>query len=338
MHCRPFRFVFLVCAVVGPQSLARAQNDGCSTPIVIAGNGVHAFDNSLASPGPQSVGGGFCPVVGRDVWYRWTAPVGGLATLHTCGQVAHDSAVAVYATNICPLQGSSIACDDDSCGLESLVTFVAQSGGTYMFQIGSSSVGSGGAGTFTVDVAAPPSNDDCSTPISITGQGGVNYDNTIATPSPQGMGHFGCTDVTSDLWYAWIAPQNGTATVDTCFRSGMDTAVKIFLGAGCPAGAPIACDDDACGFQSSVTWPITVGTAYTIDIGSAGFAPGGVGSFVWILDGDEAARAGHVRALRWMRFDTRDRSREARDVARWNRHEKGQSSTHLHARAAYSIA
>lgn len=279
-----YRGLAFVGALLVAAPLAPAQDD-CASPTVISGNGVFAFDNGIATPGPQSNGGPQCPVIGRDIWFRWTATQSGLATLHTCGQVAHDSAIAVYPTGTCPGSGTSIACDDDACGLESLVTFPAQAGGAYMFQIGSSGSGPGGPGTITIDVQGPPSNDDCSTPLVITGQSAVNYDSTIATNSPQGMGHIACSDVGKDLWYEWVAPQDGTATVDTCFQSGMDTAVKIFAGSGCPTNAPIACDDNGCGFQSTVTWPITAGSTYMIDVGSSGAAPGGVGSFVITLAG-----------------------------------------------------
>lgn len=278
------RFAVSLLALVSATPAAFAQDD-CAAPTVISGNGVFAFDNGNATPGAQSNGGPLCPIIGRDVWFRWTATQSGLATLHTCGQVAHDSAVAVYPVGTCPGVGTSIACDDDACGLESLVTFPAQAGGAYMLQIGSSGSGPGGPGTITIDVQGPPSNDDCSTPIVITGQSGVNYDSTIATNSPQGMGHLSCSDVGKDLWYEWVAPQNGTATLDTCFQSAMDTAVKIFAGSGCPTSAPIACDDNGCGFQSTVTWPITAGATYTIDVGSSGAAAGGVGSFVITLSG-----------------------------------------------------
>jgi hypothetical protein len=91
------------------------------------------------------------------------------------------------------------------------------------------------------------------------------------------------------VWYEWVAPQNGMATLDTCFQSGMDTAVMIFAGAGCPTGAPIACDDNGCGFQSTVTWPITAGSIYTIAVGSSGFASGGVGSFIITLAGNPSS-------------------------------------------------
>ena len=250
---------------------------------MIAGAGVTTFDNSIASAGPQSPGGGFCPNIGNDLWYRWTATQTGVTTLQTCGQVAHDSAIAVYATSTCPTAGSSIACDDDACGLESLVSWNAISGGTYMLQIGSSGGGPGGPGTFTISVVGVPANDDCATPISITGQLGAAYDNSVATDSPGGSGHAGCSPVTSDLWFEWIAPQNGTAVLDTCGQSAMDTAVLVFVGAGCPASAPIACDDNGCGSQSTVTWPIVAGVTYTLAVGRGGAAPGGPGSFTIVL-------------------------------------------------------
>lgn len=284
------RTLRLLALALAPAALAlapnaAAQNDDCSTPVPIAGAGVFVFDNSIASAGPQSPASGFCPTIGNDLWYRWTAPQTGVVTLATCGQVAHDSAVAVYAGSACPTPGTAITCDDDACGLESFISWTATGGSVYMLQIGSSGGGPGGPGTFTIAVQGVPSNDDCATPLSITGQLGAAYDNSVATNSAQGGGHGGCSTVTADLWFEWTAPQNGTATLETCGQSAMDTAVLVFVGAGCPTGAPIACDDDGCGVQSVTTWPIVAGVTYTIDVGCSPSGVGGPGSFTIQLAG-----------------------------------------------------
>ena len=73
----------------------------------------------------------------------------------------------------------------------------------------------GSSGTFTLDIAGPPANDDCSTPVHLGTQSGASYDNTLATTGSQGQG--GCVAIHKDLWFTWIASQNGAATIDTDF-------------------------------------------------------------------------------------------------------------------------
>jgi hypothetical protein len=267
-------FTALASASVSPPP----SNDNCATPVVLTATGVYAFDTTMATTSP-GITLGICPVRGSDIWFSWTPTQVGLASFYTCNQTSLDTNIAVYGNGPCPV-GAPLVCDDDACGnLESLVTWVTQAGVTYTLQLGRSGFSAGGTGTFTLDFQLPAANDDCGSPIDLGSLGGAAYDNTLGTTGVQGQGNPGCTNVRKDLWYRWTATQNGTATLDTCGQTGDDTALAVYLGAGCPAAAAVACDDDGCGSQSSVTWPITAGTVYTLQVGSSTFGNGGAGSF-----------------------------------------------------------
>jgi hypothetical protein len=149
----------------------------------------------------------------------------------------------------------------------------------YMLEIGGSgsSPANSGPGTFTLSIAGPPSNDDCTTPIVLGMGGGSGYDNSTATTGAQGA--TACGAVNNDLWYTWTASMSGTATLDTCFQTNDDTSVAIYLGSGCPSGNAIACDDNSCGVQSMATFPIVAGGTYTLQVGS-GSGNGGPSSFI----------------------------------------------------------
>ncbi|MCY2960271.1 MAG: thrombospondin type 3 repeat-containing protein, partial [Planctomycetota bacterium] len=133
---------------------ARAQGtDSCTTPTLVTGAGPHAFNNASATNGAQS---SVCSVTcAKDVWFRWTAPTTGTYTLSLCGLTTIDSVVAVYAGTGCPA-AAAIACNDDSCSLQSSIAFSATSGSSYVFQIGSFGTTAGGSGTFTVSIPPPP--------------------------------------------------------------------------------------------------------------------------------------------------------------------------------------
>ncbi len=273
------RFVLGIAVLCLVSSLTSAQtNDDCATPVTILGLGTFPFDNTAATTGTQGQSNPFCPGIGRDLWYRWTTPSAGSARFSVCGQTSGmDSNIAVYSANTCPA-GASLVCDDDSCGLESFVSWPVLANQTYMLQLGGSGGAAPGTGTFTVDIIGPPAHDDCATPLVIGTQLGSQYDNSQATMGPAGQGN-PCGNIDRDLWFLWTAPNTGTATLETCFQTSDDTSIAVYAGSACPSGPALVCDDNGCAFQSTVTWPTIGGARYLLQVGSALGVPGGGGSF-----------------------------------------------------------
>jgi hypothetical protein len=75
----------------------------------------------------------------------------------------------------------------------------------------------------------------------------------------------------------------GPLTADTCTGTIYDSTIEIFDGTGgCGALVSLACNDDTCGLQSSVTVPAVTGTTYYIRVG--GFA-GDTGVFTLTING-----------------------------------------------------
>ncbi|MCY2959058.1 MAG: hypothetical protein NTY35_02745 [Planctomycetota bacterium] len=266
--------------------LPPAGADDCAnaSTFAISGTGTFAVDSTTATDSPQ-IGTG-CVQAHRDVWFQWTATYTGNIELNLCGGTTTDSVVAVWAGSACP-SGAALACNDDSCGLQSRVTFAITNGSVYLIQIGSFGTAAGYAGTFNlVAPPPPPSNDECATAVAVTGTGTFPFDNTTATTSVQGQTEaaclfFGSTAMNRDVWFTWTAPATGVATFATCTLTTVDTKIAVYPGAGCPsAGTVLACNDDSCaGFQSSVDFPVTAGSQYTLEIGVYPTAVGGTGSF-----------------------------------------------------------
>ncbi|MBL9118487.1 MAG: hypothetical protein JNL80_01065 [Phycisphaerae bacterium] len=133
---------------------AMAQgSDACRSPEPIAGLGEFSFSNEGATTdGTEAV---LCNSFGssqihNDVWFCWTATSSGLVSISTCG-ASFDTRLAVYAgCSACPDESTIIACNDDSCALQSKVDFGATAGESYMVRVGSYSAADTGTGPLSV--------------------------------------------------------------------------------------------------------------------------------------------------------------------------------------------
>jgi hypothetical protein len=249
------------------------------------------FDNGAATTGSEGQSNSLCfafgtSAVGNDVWFNWTAPDTGDATVTMCGGTSVDTKIAAYDGGGCPA-GSAIACNDDTCGLQSEITFAVNAGSVYGLQIGSFPGSSGGSGTMDISLFVPPpitGSDDCATADAISGQGAHGFDNSAATTGPEGQSNslclaFGSSAVDNDVWFDWTSDADGDATVTMCGGTGVDTKIAAYDGGGCPAGSAIACNDDTCGLQSEISFAVNSGSVYGLQIGSFPGASGGSGSF-----------------------------------------------------------
>jgi|GEM_PF-3057927 len=90
-------------------------NDSCSNATPVS-DGVYGYNNCGANTDgpsePDNCNFFTDPNIGQDLWYRYTAPVTGVATAALCGS-AYDTDLAIYGAS-CPVAGGSVlACNDD---------------------------------------------------------------------------------------------------------------------------------------------------------------------------------------------------------------------------------
>ncbi len=277
-------------------------NDACATPTAISGAGPFPFNTLAATTGTQGQGESLClsggqTGIARDVWYTWTAGFTGTAAVSTCGNTL-DTKVAVYPAAGCPAAGSAIACNDDACGSQAQVSFACTSGVSYLIQLGAdpTNATTGGSGNFSIANAAPPANDDCASPIAISGTVTVPFNNTFATTGTQGQSealclYAGTTQIRKDVWYTWTPTMSGPVTITTCGlitvppSTSQDSKVAVWNGTGCPTGAAVGCNDDAScpssGLNTTLTFNAVCGQVYTIQFGqySSSVSTNLVGSF-----------------------------------------------------------
>lgn len=132
-----------------------------------------------------------------------------------------------------------------------------------------------------------PGNDSCLNPVTIPSSGGVVQFSTIdATPDASQGQVTPCPGAGArSVWFSWTAPRlpagvAGTVTIETCGPpTTIDTTLAVYTTASpCPGTtAPFICNNDACGTQSSVTFPYTPGQLYTIQITTPIAIAGGTG-------------------------------------------------------------
>jgi hypothetical protein len=264
--------------------------DDCASATPIVGQGTFGYDNTGATTGTDGQTESLCfffgsSAVDNDVWFEWTADADGVATVSTCNGTTDDSKLAAYPSGTCGSVGSAIACNDDSCGLQSTIQFSVTNGSSYLIQVGNfPGVIPSVPGSFDILIAGVSGNDNCANPDMLMGQGSFAYDNTSASTGGEGQTEslcfaFGSSAIDNDIWYTWTADADGIAIIDTC-GSVLDTKLAAYPGsASCPApGTSLACNDDACGLQSTISFDVTAGTAYTLQVGNFPGTGGGPGT------------------------------------------------------------
>jgi hypothetical protein len=195
---------------------------------------------------------------GASVWYVWTAPTSGRATMSLCWS-EFDTLLAVYTGDDVSVL-TEVAADNNGCSPQSRVTFAATAGTTYRIAIDGAD---GAMGYYELDWGLSPANDDFAQAISIAGDAGTlegdNYYATQELGEPQHGGPGG-----SSVWYRWTAPSNGPATFDLC-TSSFDTLLAVYTGDSVGGLTRVTQnDDDDCGYASRVSFQATAGVVYSI--------------------------------------------------------------------------
>jgi PASTA domain len=197
---------------------------------------------------------------GASVWYRWTAPASGQATVSTC-ESTFDTLLAAYTgDSFATLQEK--ASNDDSCGIQSSVSFPAAEGVTYRFAVDGLN---GATGAFTLKLRLAPVNDNFADGVGLTGdEGSVDGTTVGATAEPNEP-----NDPYSSVWYRWTAPSNGWASFDTCASSDY-AGLVAFTGSALATLMPVPVrydyDYESCEFGSRIYFEAAAGESYKLAV------------------------------------------------------------------------
>lgn len=246
--------------------IAPLTNDDCllAEPI---GEGSFPFANAGATTdGPAECGFGGA----NDIWYLYSPTADGVAIVDTCGSGFDTILTAYDGTSPCPpLTGTAIDCNDDTCGLQSQISFACFIGQTYLIQLLGYN-GASGAGTLNVSVSSLPANDEC-TGATAVGEGAFPFNNAATVVD----GPIDCdANMTTDVWFLYTATFDGDVRIDTCDSTTLDdTTLCVYDAAlGCPIAGSVALasDDDSCGasaFLSSIDVPVITGQQLYVQAG-----------------------------------------------------------------------
>jgi hypothetical protein len=132
-------------------------NDLCANAVHLTGDYVALpFDNTLCNPTADNSSCG----MGHDLWYCWSTTCEVDVNVTTCGS-AFDTKLALFNTDVnCTCPGATdpyVLCNDDTCGLQSAISWHALPG-KYMIEVGGFST-SAGTGVLNITTSVPCSCD-----------------------------------------------------------------------------------------------------------------------------------------------------------------------------------
>ena len=232
------------------------SNDLCEDAVAVTCNDTFILDTSIAT----DTGGNAAP----DVWYSYTGTgVEQNVTFSLCdGTSDFDSYIRVF--DAC--DGTQIAENDDSCGLQSELTFVSNGTATYLIMIEGFSSDSGIFSlTISCDPENPAENDLCENALPVVCDA-IVLGNTSSSNDTGG-------NVAPDVWYSFTGDgvvQN--VTLSLCGgATGYDSLLRVFDACD---GAEIEVNDDSCGVQSELTFTSNGTSTYLIMVEGSGSESG----------------------------------------------------------------
>jgi hypothetical protein len=150
-----------------PNAPTTIGQDDCANAALdtISGDGTWLVDNGGATTGPDGQAEANCykfstTEIQSDVWVLWNPSVNGTVTMDTCaaGGTNTDTKMAAYPGPACPADGTSLDCNDDTCGLRSTINFAVCCGESYLIQLGSFPGSADGTFNLTATQSGTPCN------------------------------------------------------------------------------------------------------------------------------------------------------------------------------------
>ena len=244
------------------------DNDTCAGAIAVA-CGDTVVGDTLTN---TDTGGNAAP----DEWYSFTgtgAPE--FVTISLCdGGTDYDSLLRVFSD--CTL-ANEIATNDDSCGLQSEVSFASDGTSTYYIMVEGFGANSGNF-SLAVTCTTGPSNDNCSAALPIT-CGEIVAGTTIDATEDSAVAPECDTTVTAPgVWYVYEDTTGLITDITITMCNGTtdyDSKLSVYTGdCGAPPLNCVVGNDDTCGLQSEVSFQSDGATTYYILVHGFGVATG----------------------------------------------------------------
>ncbi len=284
----------LLAAPAWSQTSRAPANDNFSSAQVLSGAAGSVTGTTVQATKQSGEPNHAGNAVAHSVWYRWTAPSTGTATVDTVGS-SFDTELGVYTGSAVSALNVVASNDDISSTVwQSRVTFTATAGTTYRIAVDGWRGDSGSVKLSWSGASAPPppppppppsapANDAFAAAQAIGAAAGTVGGSTVgATKEPGEPNHAGNAGGRS-VWFSWTAPNDGTATLDT-IGSSFNTLLAVYTGASVAGLAQIASNDDisTAQAQSRLSFAATGGTTYRIVVDGSAGAAGSV-TLTWLL-------------------------------------------------------
>ncbi len=258
----------------GLSSLLAAGTDDIYEP-----NATCATANNIAIVNASGTRTGLIIKSTNEDWYSVNIPAGGSATV-TISFTAANGNVGLQSFASC----GGTALGTAAGGGSSQTLTISNATGpfqtfyyrVYMFGNSTRNIYSM---TYSVVTPPGPSNNLCVAALPIN-LGTTNFSTLQATtdgPVESACSFASNSQVSQDVWYRHTAAATGSITASTCANTSWNTKLAVYGTGACPGttqNTAIACSDDFCGLQSSVTFNVVAGQQYLLRVGGFGSATG----------------------------------------------------------------
>jgi len=267
------------------------SNDDCAGAITIdcSDSGLTGTTiNSTVDAEYTNCGAGGTNTTQRGVWYKVIGD-NQQYTITTCdaGGVGYDTRLTVYSGNCGSL--SCVTGNDDmspACsigGFRSEVTFNANAGTDYYVYVHGfqTDPNLSAVGNFILNITCSPlclpvpANDDCASAQSLSVSGSctpTTGTTQCAGSTPSNPTCFSAFATLADVWYSFVAPADGEATMNITNVSAVGTGYAVYDACG---GAEVACSSTYTS-GTDVAWTgLTPGATYYVQVMTNGVVNAG---------------------------------------------------------------
>lgn len=249
---------------ITPSQVSGPTNDNFASRTTISGSSITVTGSNVnatkeaGEPNHANFPGG------KSVWFSWTAPASGSATITTTGSSFDTLLHAYTGSSVSGLSSVKGNDDDPNGGLTSRITFDVVAGTA--FQIAVDGYG-GASGSITLNVAliaSGPANDNFENRSWLgTGTRQIAGSNRNATRQSGEPIHAAWGE--RSVWFSWAADRTGWVEINTA-GSNFDTTLAVYRGGNLSTLSRVDENDDASGLglQSRVRFWANAGEVFQI--------------------------------------------------------------------------